>query len=203
MHDYLEGRISYAAWFDHDIRVLRGRGANRDTIAAALAPMRLMEGALETIEALRAAGSRLAIVSGSLDIVVERFFGSSDDGSPGKSRRPSGTKPYNNRWRHTPFSEVFINHLGFDEGGEITSWVPTPYDMDHKASGLEALCERYDLRPDQVAFVGDNLNDLSIAAAAGFSIAFNCKSLDLARIADLTIRERDLRLTLPFLLEEA
>ncbi|MCP4738541.1 MAG: HAD family hydrolase, partial [Bosea sp.] len=173
-------------------------GANRDTIRAALEPMRLMDGALETIEALRAAGSQLAVVSGSLDIVLRRFFGPWDDSG---AREDQKKQCADDDWSGTPFSDVFINHLGFDEDGAIATCTPTPYDMDHKAAGLEELCRRYELRAEEVAFVGDNLNDLSIAAAAGFSIAFNCKSLDLARIADVTIRENDLRLTLPFLLD--
>jgi len=185
MHDYLAGRISYAQWFDHDIRVLQERGADRASIDEALAGMRLMAGARECLDALRLAGARVAVVSGSLDIVLHRFFG----GGNGRG------------WADTPFSDVFINHLGFDERGAISTWTPTPYDMDHKADGLRALAVRYGVPLARTAFVGDNVNDLSIAREAGRSIAFNAKSLELRRVADVTVMDPDLTLALPFLLE--
>lgn len=184
MQDYLAGRISYAEWFDHDICVLQARGADRASIDQALAGMRLMDGARQTLDALTGAGVRVAVISGSLDIVLHRFFG----GGNGQG------------WAGTPFCEVFINRLAFDEAGRISTWTPTPYDMDHKADGLVALAERYDVPLGRTAFIGDNVNDLSIARIAGRAIAFNAKSLELRRIADVTVLDADLRLTLPFLL---
>lgn len=179
MEDYLAGRISYADWFAHDIHTLKKGGATRATIDQALTGMRLMDGALETIAALTAAGARVAVISGSLDLVLTRFFG-----------------------EQLPFSDVFINRIGFDAAGEIVSWTPTPYDMDHKAEGLLELSRRYDLPPERIAFVGDNFNDVSIARLAGRSVAFNAKSKRLMAVATVTLLERDLRLTLPFLLGE-
>ncbi len=179
MDGYLAGRISYAQWFEHDIHFLKKGGATRDTIDEALTGMRLMEGARETLDALVAAGVTVAVISGSLDLVLTRFFG-----------------------QDLPFSDVFINRIGFDAEGRIASWTPTPFDMDHKAEGLLELSRRHGVPPERIAFVGDNFNDVSIARLAGRSIAFNAKSRRLMAVASVTILERDLRLTLPFLLSE-
>jgi phosphoserine phosphatase len=53
---------------------------------------------------------------------------------------------------------------------------------------------------DRCAFVGDSLNDVWVARAAGLSVAFNPKSEELASIADVVIRAPDLRAILPHLL---
>jgi phosphoserine phosphatase len=177
MHQYLDGEITYAQWFEHDILTLKAGGANRASIDQALSGMRLMDGAHETLRALHGAGVKLAVISGSLDLVIQRFF---------------------RDWN--PFDQVYINRLEFDPRGEISAWTPTPYDMDHKASGLQDLAQRHGIPLSRTAFVGDNFNDVSIARLAGRSLAFNCKSLDLQWAAHATLLERDLRLTLPFLL---
>jgi phosphoserine phosphatase len=177
MQAYLDGEISYADWFEHDIDVLKAGGATRDRVDEALADMRLMAGARETLSALGEAGVKTAIISGSLDLVVDRFF-------------PDGGG----------FVDVFVNHVRFDDEGEIVSWEPTPFDMDHKADGMRHLSEVHGIPTERMAFVGDNFNDLSIARAAGRAVAFNAKSLDLQWASAVTILERDLRLALPFLL---
>jgi phosphoserine phosphatase len=42
-------------------------------------------------------------------------------------------------------------------------------------------------------FVGDNYNDVAAMRAAGLGIAFNCKSEELAQVADVVVAGRDLR----------
>jgi phosphoserine phosphatase len=166
--DFFSGRITYEQWFAHDLRLLAAAGATRSRIEALLDDLRPMQGAREVLAALRAAGHRIAIVSGSLDIVVERLF-------PGFA-----------------FDHVLVNRIRFAPDGRIAGGEHTPYDLERKADGLAELCRREGLLPAQAAFVGDNANDVWIARAAGLAIAFNCKSDELRRACGVEVEGRDL-----------
>lgn len=177
--DYLAGRRSYAEWFEHDIRTLLARGADRDSMYAAIAGMRPMAGAHETLAALHEAGVILAVISGSLGFVLDRLF------------------------PEHPFQDVLINHVGFDAAGRIVEWRATPFDMDHKATGLRHVAARHGVPLERCAFIGDHVNDVEVVRAAGRGVAFNCKSDALAAVADVRVDSRDLRDVLPYLLPPA
>ncbi len=172
--NYFAGRISYKEWFEHDLVLLKAAGADRLSILQMLDGMRVMNGAAETLKTLRARGHRIGVISGSIDIVVFHLF-------------PFFT-----------FDHLLINAVHFDGEGQLCGGIHTPYDLEGKADGLLELCRRENISVSQSIFVGDNENDVWIAKTAGFSIAFNCKSEKLAATADVTIREKDLRLILPF-----
>jgi len=174
--DFYAGRISYKEWFDHDLVLLDEAGATREKMVEAIGKLSLIPGALETLTQLRAEGRSLAIISGSIDLVVETL----DLG-------------------HL-FDAMLINHVRFGPDGRLNGGVHTPYDIEKKGEGLLHLSETMGLPPERVAFVGDNSNDLSAARAAGLSVAFNCKSDELRELADVEVAERDLRAVLPHLI---
>jgi HAD superfamily PSPase-like hydrolase len=173
--DYMAGRISYAEWFATDIAAWRRLGKSREDIVAVVQDLSVMNGAIATLEALKAHGHRLAVISGSIDIVIDTLLG------------------------RDFFDDVFINRLHFDTAGAIIGGEPTPYDMEHKATGLQAIADRKNLDISECAFVGDNENDVHIAELAGFSISFNSKSRKLDSICDVVIDNKDLRDILPHL----
>lgn len=175
---YMGGSLSYRQWFEHDIKLFREAGANRASILDAIRNMRLFKGALETLETLGRTGARLVIISGSLDLVIEKL----------------------DLARY--FHEIHLNHLEFGEDGELVGGVATPYDVWDKATGLREIAARHGIPIASTAFIGDNFNDIAVAKAAGFSIAFNCKSDELAEAANVVVEEKDLRAVLPYLLAE-
>lgn len=174
--DYFGRRISYAQWFEWDIRLLRERGANRERLMQAIDRLELLPGVHETLAVLREAGLTLAVISGSLDIVLEHF----------------GLEDY--------FDDILLNELYFDRQGELIGWRPTPFDIENKAAGLETLLAKHGLEPSQAAFVGDNFNDVSIARAAGLSLAFNSTCRELIEASDVRVEGDDLRAILPHIL---
>ena len=167
--DFFAGRISYADWFHWDLRLLAEAGATEPRIREVLDTLRPMPGAREALLELHDRGHSLAIVSGSLDLVVAHLFGD------------------------IPFAHLLLNRVAFDAEGRIAGGTPTPYDLEGKAAGLAELCRREGISPKRAAFVGDNDNDLWIARAAGLAIAFNCKSDELRAACGIEVRGKDLR----------
>lgn len=174
-HAYFAGGISYQQWFEGDIRMLKARGANRAAIMGALGEIELENGARETVDALLAAGHIVTIISGSLNVLVDKLF------------------------PDAPFHAVLINEFHFDEAGELADWRHTPYDVERKGDGLRHLAERFNLPLSSTVFIGDNYNDISAARVAGHAIAYNCKSNELAEIADAVVPQGNLRAVLPLI----
>jgi phosphoserine phosphatase len=167
--DFFAGKITYADWFHWDLKLLFAAGATEPRIRDVLDLLRPMDGASEALLELHARGYVLAIVSGSLDIVVAHLFAD------------------------VPFKHVLVNRIAFDADGRIAGGTPTPYDLEGKADGLRELCRREGIDPSRAAFVGDNVNDLWIAKAAGLAIAFNCKSDELRAACRVEVCGKDLR----------
>ena len=137
----------------------------------------LVEGARETLQALKSAGVRLAVISGTLDLLLDTLF------------------------PDHPFDEVYTNRIAFDPDGRISHWHATPFDMDGKGVALRAIAMRENIPLARCAFVGDHANDIPATRLAGFSIAFNPKSKELEALASVVVRSRDLRDILPHLLQ--
>lgn len=171
MNKFFNKKISYQEWLDHDIKLMKSLGANKKQILKALKDITLMPGTKETLKELKKRKYKLAIISGSIDIVLEKFL-------------PNYQKI---------FDYVFINKFIFNKKGQLTRGIGTPFDMEHKAKGLKLICQKENILLEQTIFIGDNTNDVQIAKLAGKTIAFNCKSRKLAKIADVVVKKKDLR----------
>lgn len=150
--EYLAGALTYAEWVRLDIEGWQQGGATRKGIEHEIRThLRLAPFAREVTAELRRRGFVLAVVSGTLDIVLDVLF------------------------PDHPFEHVFTNKIGFDAGGAITHWQATPYDMDGKADAVRLLAARLGLDLREVAFVGDNVNDCSAMRLVGHAIAYDPK----------------------------
>jgi phosphoserine phosphatase len=176
---YRAGRLSYADWVALDVGSWRDAGATREGLVAAFGPLRLVRGAREAMAALKREAVRLAVISGTIDLLLDTLF------------------------PDHPFDDVHTNRLAFDDAGRIASWWATPFDMDGKAEALRAIAEREGVPLARCAFVGDHSNDLSAARIAGFTVAFNPKCRELEEIAGAVVRSQDLRDVLPHLTARA
>jgi HAD superfamily phosphoserine phosphatase-like hydrolase len=137
-----------------------------------------MKGALETISALKKAGIKLAIISGSLDVIMEYLL-----------------PAYNE-----VFDDVFFSHLVFDDNGVLVKANVTQYDMMKKADALKLIAKREGIKLDECVFIGDHHNDVKIIEESGLGICFDCKSDDLRKVSDIEIKKKDLREVLKFVL---
>lgn len=166
--DYFSGVITYSEWFTNDLMLLHEAGATEYRIRCVLNKLKPMCGAFQTLSELRRRGHILAVVSGSLDIVVDHLFG------------------------FEYFDHILINRIFFNSEGLISGGEPTPFDLKGKAEGLKHLAQKEGISIEQAVFIGDNENDVWIAQAAGLSIAFNCKSDALRNICKKEIYSKNL-----------
>ena len=168
---FFKGEIDYLEWANHDIGMWIEKGATKDDFFKAMKNLKLMEGAMETIMALKKKGIKLAIVSGSLDIILEKFIPNYKD----------------------LFDDVFLSHMIFDDKGKLIKANVTQYDMDKKADALKKVAEREGIDLKHTVHIGDHHNDVGIAKIAGLSIAFDCKDDGLRKLANVVIDKKDLR----------
>jgi len=174
---YEAGRLSYPDWVSLDVSGWRDAGATRSEMVSSLGSLRLVSGARETLSALREKGIHLAVISGTLDLLLQTLL------------------------PDHPFSEVYCNRIQFDKEGRIVAWSPTPFDMNGKEVALRAIAMREEIPLSRCAFVGDSSNDVWIAREAGFTVAFNPKNRELEEAADVVVRSPDIQAILPHLLQ--
>ena len=175
---FFEGNISYLQWAEHDINLWREKNAKKQDFFKAIEHLKLMEGAIETLDELKKRNFKLAIISGSLNIILEKFI--------------PNYQEY--------FDDVFLSRIYFGNDGLINGIEATEFDMDAKALALKKIAEREKISLRQCVFVGDYLNDIKIVQEAGLGIAFNCKYDELKKVADVVIEKKDLREILRFIL---
>ena len=157
----------------------REKGAKKEDFLKALEPLSLMNGALETLQELKKNKIKLAIISGSMNILLEKFIPNYND----------------------IFDDVFLSKIHFDKEGNIEKIEATEFDMDKKTEALRQIAEREKIKLKECVFVGDYLNDIKILKKAGLGIAFNCKEDKVKKAADVVIEKKDLREVLRYILD--
>ena len=175
---FYDGKITYKEWAEHDIDLWKEKNAKKDDFFKAISHLKLMNGAIETLAELKRNKIKLAIISGSLNIILEKFIPNYEEF----------------------FDDVFLSRIYFDENGYINKVEATEFDMDAKALALKKIALREKISLQECAFVGDYLNDMKIMQEAGLGIAFNCEHDELRKAADVVIEKKDLREILKFIL---
>jgi phosphoserine phosphatase len=175
---YRAGEISYAEWVELDVRGWQEAGAKRQDLVAAFGALRLVDGARESLNALKRAGYRLVVISGTLDLMLHTLL------------------------PDPPFDDIYANHVGFDDEGNISHWRATPFDMEGKVEAFRAVAHAWGIPIARCAYVGDSANDIWVAREAGFTLAFNPKSPELVAVADVTVRSSNLRSILSHFLDD-
>lgn len=166
---FRDGEISYARWVELDVQGWIDAGATRPEVLAAVEEFQCMNGAVETLDELARRGIRLAVISGTLDVVIDSLF------------------------PEHPFCDVYSNRLIFGDDERLVGWEATPFDQHGKEEAVRELATRYKLDLARTAFVGDGDNDVSVIGVAGCVVAFNPRSVELERGANHILRTDDMR----------
>ncbi|MDO8602143.1 MAG: HAD-IB family phosphatase [bacterium] len=175
--DCRDGKMTYEDLVARDVAGFQVAGMTKQKMLDAMSRIRIMIGARETLEALRNKGFGLFIISGGINVLVEKVF-----------------PDYK-----TLFEDIFINDYQFDIAGHLVKGIATPYDFHHKATCIKATATRYDVPLSQTIFTGDNFNDVEAAQTAGISFAFNTTHEGLIKAATHHIQKKDLREILKYL----
>lgn len=175
---FFSGKITYKQWAEHDISLWKEGDAKKQDFFRAMKDLKLMNGAMETLKELKKNKIKLAIISGSLNIILERFIPNYEEF----------------------FDDVFLSRIYFGEDGSITKVDATEYDMDGKALALKKIADKEKIKLSECVFIGDYLNDLKIMQEAGLGIAFNCIHDELKQVAGVVIEKKDLREVLKYIL---
>lgn len=155
--DFETGKISYIDWIKDDVKALTAGGLTRDKVKAAVEKRgcHLAKNLGEAVKLLKANNFVVAIISGGADCVLNALL-----------TDPSGL-----------FDEVFINRFVFDKYGNLADIIPTEYDWDIHAQGvcgkeaaLKMLAAKYNVDMSDVAFVGNDFNDIGALNAASMKI---------------------------------
>ena len=173
---YKKGVLSLEDWADTDLSEWKDNGVTKSFLIGEAMHSSLNPGVRETLIMLKEKGFKLAVISGSLDILLDTVF------------------------PDHPFDDVFINRIFFDEGGNISRWEKTPFGDKRKGDALKMIAQREKISLSRTVFVGDHLNDISAAKIAGLSISFNSKSKELDRACSVVIRKNDMREVLKHIL---
>ena len=174
---YYNGEIDYLQWALHDMGMWMEKKAKKQDFFKAMKDLKLMEGAMEVITELKKKGMKLAIISGSLDIILEKVMPNYKE----------------------LFDDIFLSHLIFDKEDKLVDAKVTQYDMVKKADALRKIAKRENIDLKETVHIGDHHNDLGVAKIAGLSIAFDCKDDELRKVADVVIGKKDLREVLKYI----
>lgn len=173
----LKAEISYTEWFYRDIEMFMGRNATMEGIYKAISGLRVTMGAIETLSELRRNRKRVAVISGSIDIMLKKFF------------------------PDFRFDDVYINRLEFDKNNRLIGGRPTMGDSIEKSTALKRIAKKEGLLLSECVFVGDNFNDIDAVKLAGLGISFNSNSRELDAASDIIIHKKDLREILKYVLD--
>jgi HAD superfamily phosphoserine phosphatase-like hydrolase len=172
---------AYQAWCDEAAEKFKERGLNQSHFAEIAKTLRPVVGLKETIQVLKDAGIRLAIISGGIDQIVTEKLADYIDA----------------------FDHYFINKFLFDSQGLFTGVKASPYDFKGKWEAVQKICADNGLSPKEAVFVGDGFNDVHVLGNVGRTICFASVHADLGRRAEINIppgNPSDLREILPYIL---
>lgn len=176
MTRYKNGELKLIDWAELDLTDWKNYGVTKDFLITQANHSKLLPGVKKTLHELQNKGIKLAVISGSINILLDTVF------------------------PDHPFSEVFINELFFDEKNNLSHWKIDGLGNIDKGEVLKLIAKKENISLEKTVFVGDHLNDISAAKIAGLSVAFNSNCNELKEHCDIIIDKKDMSLLLPYLL---
>jgi len=161
---------SYTEWTDEACRVLQKHGLTKEKFMKIINGRPLMSGAKETLNELRKRGYKTVLITGTFKALAK------------KAEKLLGL-------------DSIIAHcdLIFDEKGHLKEWKLIPCDFEGKIEYLNKLAMKFNLSPQECAYIGDEVNDVAVLKKAGLSIAFNSSKKEVKEAAHIIIDKKYLR----------
>lgn len=166
----MEGELNFAEALEERVSLLEGLSEGEVCTIAEELP--LMQGAEETVEAVKARGYETAVVTGGFTTMAECVA------------------------EKLGIDHVVANDLVFEDG-RLTGGVNGPMVEGDKGRALERLSDELDVPLEKCIVVGDGANDLPMMEEAGLAIAFNANKI-LYGTADIITESADLTAVLNY-----
>lgn len=170
----MQGKIPFETSIRQRVKKLEG--IITSDIDEAMDKISLNPGAVETATELKKQGYKIAIITGSFDVIALKV------------------KELINA------DYAFYNTLEVDDG-KLTGEVSGPLITQNKVDVLRQLVDEIGITLDECATIGDGANDLEMIKNAKIGIAYNAKPI-LKENADVQINEKDLRKVLDIMADE-
>jgi len=158
------GKISYKRFCELDAAHWKGMSEKR--LRAIFKNVRYSKNAVSSIAKLKKLGFKLAAVSTGLQFMTDRVR------------------------RELKFDYCISNRL-VSRNGLLTGGVKVSLEHGAKHTILAQIYKKFKVRPREVIAVGDSEGDIPLAKNSGYSIAFNCTSIELSKAVDYNCRTRD------------
>ena len=156
----------YVEWMKDTIRIHKKYGLTRSVFEAVVNGVKFTPGVRKTVAEFRRQGAITAIVSGGFKALADR------------AQRHL-------RVDHALSAcEYFFN----DKTEEIYHFNLLPSDEGGKVDFVKLIAKEHGIKLKECAFVGDGKNDVHLARAVGFSVAFNAQP-ELRKVACVTISQ--------------
>lgn len=153
---YMTGEINYERWNEILLeRYVAHDNATRQYITDIFSKYELVEGARESVDHLRGKGYELALISGSVDIVVNLV--AHDLGI-----------------HFAKANNTFV----FDEHDRLQSIHTYGDDTIGKADHLESFCDMLGISMSECACIGDGDNDIEMFRRTGHGITFRGSKIE-------------------------
>jgi len=168
---YLNGEIDDMEFIRRDIDLWRKMDPTLsvDTLRRILSGVPTMNGAVETMEELRARGVKTAIVSAGIDLLAQRLA------------------------VELRMDMFFANGFVSDCGGRLTGDGVLNVSLAGKGEKVELIADLLGVDKEDVASVGNSRYDVPMFEASGLGIAFCPEDEETRRGADIVVEEKDLR----------
>ncbi len=175
---YLQDKIDDQEFMRRDIALWHAEKSDITIhdLETILADVPVMKGTQETIAALKAHNLKTGIISGGLDIMVDRV--ASDLG----------------------IDYVIANGLEANEDGTLTGEGILRVELKNKAAPMQKLLEHFGITASECVAVGNGHIDVPMFKYAALSIAFNPNDEIVRENADVVIETKDLRKILEYIL---
>lgn len=133
----------------------------------------LANGSIQLLDQLKKNGHVMAIISGSLSIVLKVLIPNYSD----------------------YFSHLYMGHLEFDSDGYVKNYYSSKIlknGREYKLGELETVCRNEGVLLTESIFIGDNVNDISALKGAGTGIGFLPRCEEVIQVADVIINENNM-----------
>jgi phosphoserine phosphatase len=153
---YREGKLSYQDWTKTIFDIYRRKGrASFENINKAVAGYTYKTGARETIDYLKNKGYKIALITGGMDLLVDKIAKDLGVGL-------------------TAANTSFV----FDENNYLKEMISVGDEPETKVHHLNDFCRKLGIDFDECAAVGDGANDVDLFLKTGHGITFRGSKIE-------------------------